>query len=476
MGSFLTDAVDRAIGEISDTKDREVLVKYFKKLGPALDKAVEDAVASAHNGARPMRDHDVKYQNMLTAFRNNGYLPGRAGRISLGDMIQRDVQRGRDFEAGKLKPEDFAGKGQDEAFYWNNPFLLPRVISNIVREPMEPLMVLKDLFTPVRFDSPLQSILVTAISTVGAGPLDMTEGDPYPEITSPEYAGAVTATMGQVGISARISESMRKYSQYDLMAMHLRACGVALARWKEKKAANNLLAWGETFRDNSDASVALHTTGRARDGRFNGSLCLQDLHNGYADFMADGFIPNTLIVHPMFWTVMASDPVMRNWAYALGPKQLWQRHQGDVGAVQAWSGAGQTNGLMHNTFMHDPTQIQTTMTPLPPGLFPYPLNMIVSPYIPYDPTTNTTTVVMCDRSEVGLLCINEEPNTAEWRNPETEIEKVRIRERYGFAVMNEGKAIRYFKNVILTRAFDYEDKMTWDAATADLPTAEAFDL
>ena len=54
---------------------------------------------------------------------------------------------------------------------------------------------------------------------------------------------------------------------------------------------------------------------------------------------------------------------------------------------------------------------------------------------------------MIDTKELGALCVIENPTMDEWDDPARDIKKVKIRERYGIAIFNEGQAISVARNV-----------------------------
>ena len=93
----------------------------------------------------------------------------------------------------------------------------------------------------------------------------------------------------------------------------------------------------------------------------------------------------------------------------------------------------------------------------------------MSPYVPYDPVNNSTNIGLIDSREVGVLTVAEDPTTTQWNDPERDIEQVKIRERYAVNVLNEGRAIRWAKNIIVTRSFDADDKLQLQIA-GPMPT------
>ena len=58
----------------------------------------------------------------------------------------------------------------------------------------------------------------------------------------------------------------------------------------------------------------------------------------------------------------------------------------------------------------------------------------------------------------GFVHVDEEPTTVEWRDESVEVVKVKIRERYGFAVAHEGQGVGVLRSVKVGQNF-------WDGTT-----------
>ena len=54
---------------------------------------------------------------------------------------------------------------------------------------------------------------------------------------------------------------------------------------------------------------------------------------------------------------------------------------------------------------------------------------------------------MFDARELGVLIVDEDVTTEEFDDPRVDIRKIKLRERYGIGILNEGKAIAVMKNV-----------------------------
>ena len=468
--SDVTDDQEKIIGTFFRDRVAPIMEDY---ISGRVDERVKDTLASQGFGRRTIRPMDRKFRNMMAAWRSGGYTPENPGvRITAHDMLRADSKRQKDFKSGALKKAEFVV--HDQTFHHDNPMLLPRLIANVVREPMEVEAKLTPLLQQIRWETPGRSVEFPAVSSMTAGNLDMGETDRYPEGML-EFGSTVTATIGKVGIKVRFTEEMLKFSQFDIMGLHLRAAGTALIRWKEQKAADHIMGSGITQFDNSSSDPADWTSGRDADLLFNGTFALQDIHDMYAAAINDGFIPNALMMNPMAWTIFAQDPTMRNWAYAQGASQgIWQRVRGEVAQMQQWAADPLNNTTFGPNAVHDPEQIQSTYTDVP-SLFPYPLQIIISPFINYNPVSNTTTIMLVDTRELGILAVNETVQQKEFEDPERDIMSVKLRERYAINVLNEGRAIRKAENVIIARSYDIDDKVHMQL-TGPVPTGKSFSL
>jgi hypothetical protein len=71
----------------------------------------------------------------------------------------------------------------------------------------------------------------------------------------------------------------------------------------------------------------------------------------------------------------------------------------------------------------------------------------VSPFVYFDPRRKITDIYMFDGNELGALVVDEEITTDEWKDPSVDITKIKMRERYAIAILQEGQAIGTIKNV-----------------------------
>lgn len=386
-------------------------------------------------------------------FANNGYVdPDGASFLPEKDKVK---QR---FEIEQLLNDVLAPA--------DIPILMPKVISKVVREAVEPVMVLTALLNQVRWQgSVIEFPSVGGMFAAAIGP-----GQEYPT-KELDMAGFTTAAIGKYGIQVRLTDEVIRYSIFDIVGLHLRAAGRALARLKEVNVANLILAQGMTSFNNLNpaaaaASIHGYTTGRDINTNGNFTLTIDDIFMMYADLVNAGFLPNTFIVNPIGWLIFARHSTLRQWAFE-GTRAMYKTVQGKPGFVgpegpnMGPSGASGPNMVALNQ--------TTTWAEHPKELFPAALSMVVSPFVPYNATLGTTDIILCDRTELGILVTDEDPTTERWDDPARDIQQIKIRERYGTALNNEGEGITIARYVSTDKGFDWEHDASFPVGTGYLP-------
>ena len=422
--------------EITDELVSTVAAKVFDKIGKAEEMPSRKMFSDAKLQG--------KYENADKIWRHNGY----ENTEDQFDPSKKDQKIGFKELVDALSTPDAS-------------ILIGKVVSNIVKEAIEPLLVGTSLLHTIRFSAG-QQITFPAAGAFTAE--DIPEGGEYPE-RKLEVAGTVTAFIGKSGVKVRITDEMLRYSQYDVMSMHIRAAGRALARHKETKIFNMVRNEGVTVFDNNIGN--LKTSGRASDGTGNGTITLDDLLIMYSKIVTKGFVPNAILMSPLGWLLFARDPVLRAFGFANGGP-MFGPMQGQPGMAKSWYQGGVNVGPVASA-----PYAATTYTNVP-NMFPSPLRVIVSPFLAYTAaagaTPAKTDIIMADTNELGIIVIDEDVTNEEWDDPNRDIRTIKFRERYGLGILNEGKAIAVAKNVSITKAYDLEDLLRWQAGTGALPT------
>jgi len=342
----------------------------------------------------------------------------------------------------------------------NAPMLMPKVISNIVKEAQEPLLVGTSLLQRINY-SYGQTITFPAVGALVAA--DVAEGQEYPERSLQMGGSTVTATIGKTGLAVKITEEMIRYSQFDVIGMHLRAAGRALARHKEVKIFNYIRAMGVPVFDNVTPTASLKgvCTGRDMSGAGNGAVTMDDIFDAYAQIITQGFFPNTLLMHPLTWVMFVKDATLRAFVLNNGGGTFFATWTGNPAGRAPWDSSSQGGlGMSGGQLITPPdaasgdtastlTEYPQTLNSAPvlPGYMNIPFRIIVSPFVPFDPRTKLTDIYMFDSSELGVLIVDEDLMTEEFDDPKVDIRKIKMRERYAIGILNEGMAIATLKNV-----------------------------
>ena len=353
----------------------------------------------------------------------------------------------------------------------NAPLLFPKVISNIVKEAAEPLLIGASLLQHINY-SYGQTITFPAVGALEAA--DIAEGQEYPERSLPIGGATVTANIGKSGVAVRITDEMVRYSQFDVIGMHLRAAGRALARWKETKIFNFIRSMGVSTFDNlfPNLSACGVCTGRDINGSPNGAVTMDDLFDSFAQIITQGFMPDTLLMHPLTWTMFVKDAQLRAFAMASGGGTFFATWTGNPAGRAPWDNSsqgglgvssgqnivpGQAGGGYSGAVQNAPHALTASdledypqtlnSAPVLPSYFGVPFRIIVSPFVFFDPRRKLTDIYMFDSNELGALVIDEAVTTEEFDDPRVDIKKIKIRERYGIGLFHEGQAIGKLANV-----------------------------
>ena len=415
--------------------------------------------------------------------RNRGELPDRDEKVSWEAFAEVISPKNRDaISSSEITP------------------LLQESMEILIREPVEPMMTITPLFDRVAAKGLNTQILAGAMGAVYAG--DVQESGTYPEVNF-QMGGAVsTAFIGKSGIAASFTDEALRYSTFDIMSKNLQLMGAAMVRHKEQKAVAFLKQLGTTLFDNLNPAQSIYgvLTGRglvedAVNGgsklSANGSMTMENLMRAMAHMSEEGFTPNVMLMHPLFYYTFVQDPVMRTMMLAHGGGSIFNPYTGNPGPLAPYSnGAMGSRGPSMGTKVVNPRGTGTaggdpagavtgvlersqemTSAPKIPSYFPFSFNIIVSPLCPYDPETETGDIFLLSSGNVGFHLVDEEATTVEWRDENTETVKIKIRERYGFAVAHEGQGIGVFRNV--KRAENMWDGSV-DARPGDIdPVSEA---
>jgi len=360
--------------------------------------------------------------------------------------------------------------------------LMEVALSEAIRMPIEPRMVLSGLFTKINQKGGITQIVTGIIGAVAAEDID--EGEDYPEVMIQRGDGSQVVTMGKSGIKMGFTEEALRYSTWDLVSMGLQLMRDALMRLKEQKAGRYMRNHGVVLYDNLSPSSSLFgtLTGRARDMTANGSMRMEDLFRGYAHMSEEGFPPDTLLMHPLHYLAGYRDPVMREMLIHHGQGAYIKAYSGSFGNNVPWDTlggragstglpvtpgdnvAGSAAGPQHGRDF----DIDVT-APIVSEVFPFPLRVMSSPYLPFDHTNMLGDMFLIKTGAVGLEMRDEEITLVEWDDKATDKTYIKLRERYSLNVIFDGMGIGVIRNVpALAQNYDGNLQYTVAGSTAEV--------
>lgn len=388
-------------------------------------------------------DDSSNYDRLESIFRLNGYDPKEQKTVSMADAM--DIP--------------------------NAAFLIPRVLTTFVQEGIEPMLIGSNLLQRIDYVPGMQTVF-PAIDVLTAR--EVGDGSSLP-IFNINVGGGQTfgVTVKRHGLQLRISDRFIEQSTYPFMQWWLKLAGQALARHREEYIFNFISMLGTVVFDNDAAArttgaapspVKGITTGRNLRGVFNGSMTMDDIYDMYAHTLTQGFIPDTLLVHPMSYLLWVKDPTMREFAIQAGGGNFFQAFTGNA-AAQAFAGQYNFGGLgagVGQTGKYVGGQLTGGQTATVQGLpqsqntAPQFLNylglsfrILVSPFVRFDPFGRTTDMMLFDRRNLGALIVDEDPHVNSWNDPQFKISNMGIEESYGFGIINEAQAVTVAKNVAM---------------------------
>ena len=342
------------------------------------------------------------------------------------------------------------------------PEFVPKVINEAVIGPIEPNLVITGLMYHMPYESG-QHITMPVMGSL-QGEWDVGPQEEFREVNLFTAGGVAISSVGKTGASIKFDEETMRYGKagFGIVEHYTTEVVKALRRYKEQKAVRMLMNTGFVAYDNMIPSASQwgNTHGRGFTGAGNGSFIMEDLLHASISIMENGFNPNLLIMHPLCWLIFIQDPNFRQFALNSGGGVFFQRWNGNAVAqdpvATALGGKGISAGrsvrpmAAPNGTASDPkaTAINRTATPIIPSYFGGgPIDIIVSPFMPYDETRNVTSIVLADREQLGYFFLDQELGAIRIEEPLRDMFKIRLKERYSFGIKNEGFGISHIRNI-----------------------------
>lgn len=309
--------------------------------------------------------------------------------------------------------------------------MMPKVMQGVMRQAAEPIYLGTKLMR--RINKP-KSTTIEFPSVGVLRAMDISEGMPYPiqNLDVQQHRATTSVRTGKVGLIVQVTEETIRESDWDVIGMHLQEAGRAMARRKEEKVFKEFMTHGWTVFDNDVRSQypEAGTNGRGISGEHNDTLAVEDIIDMYASLALNGFTPTDVLLHtltmPIFW---------RN-------EMLGVFGQAALGGY----------GIDYNNVTY-PSPSLTLNPDDVQGRLPIPLNVLFTPFMPFDFATKQFSMIMLDRNEVGVIVVNTDMIVEQWDVPERDIRAIKAMERYGVGCLHSGRAIAVAKNIAYNQTY-----------------------
>ena len=298
--------------------------------------------------------------------------------------------------------------------------LFPKVISRTLKEAAEPQLLVTPLLSVVRLGKG-RSLEFPAVNAIQAA--EIPEGQEYPE-QALAFAKQIEGKVSKKGVKLAFTEEVIADSLWDIVGLHVRAAGRAMARLKEQIALSRFKDAATVVFDNDGGTA---TTGRGIDGAANDTVTWDDVIDMAAVLMAEKHIPTDFILHPLMWSVFLKDAIFHTGGSAAAVNTSWgYRPQSEGAALNATAPMG--------------------------------LNVIVSPFVSFTAKNGNTPaksdLFLIDRNEVGTLLVKDDMSTDQFDDPSRDIRQMKMKERYDIVMLGDGEGITVAKNVSLARNYE----------------------
>ena len=299
-----------------------------------------------------------------------------------------------------------------EAFFTADaPILFPKVMANVLREAAEPEYTVSALFDVVRTDG--RVVEFPAVNSIQAA--EIAEGQEYPE-QQLAFAKQAEGKVTKKGVKLNFTEEVINDSQWDIVGLHIRAAGRAMARLKEQIAIDRFTEQANIKFDNSSST---QTTGLGADGVANDTLSWDDLMDMAAELHSNFHSPTDLLMNHLAWPMFAKSHGL--------------------------------NG-MHDLTRTNPTSLPANEQAAYASVAPLGLNVLLSRFVRL--AGGVTDLYLIDRNEIGANLVREEMSTEEFDDPTRDLRALKMRERYDLVVYGEGEGIVMAKELAVAPSYE----------------------
>ena len=232
----------------------------------------------------------------------------------------------------------FTGKGLDgrprqvENIPWSEAtttsdasIILPRIISNILKEPLEPVYFLSQIADEMIIQG--RNPLSIEFPKVGALSAERVGEDGVYKHTAAVWGKETTSIkIEKWGLMTSISDELNENAIFPLLTLLARMCRNAVDRRIESLLFNTMDTVARPMFDNQSDDTAFHTSGLDTAQAANYSFSHFDLIDMMGRLVNNRYGVTDVLAHPMAWSVFALDPFLRATFFHSGTMgaQVWQ--------------------------------------------------------------------------------------------------------------------------------------------------------
>lgn len=394
------------------------------------------------------------YSEFRDSWRSGGYVLDEDGNqskkaLALGDVLDAMPKEQMTKLEDNINTSDFS--------YW-----IPTVIQEVIKDAVEPIAIGTRLLQNLPF-VPGQVINIGALGAITA-PFTLPESGEYPEVSVEMGPGTAISNTGKYGCAIKFTDEIRRYSSMPIIDLHVSKVVQAMTRFKEQIIFNFIAGQGQVAFDNltPSASEIGATSGLGIDGIANGSLTMDDLFEAVKMVMRNGYMPDTIILHPATWMMWVKDPILREFqlnhgggvwfaSWSGNPAVVhnpWPNMNGlGIGKGNVTHGAGNAGGYPVTPASQFP-QNMTAAPKLPPYANGLPnMDIIVTPNMPFNAETGLTDIIVCNRSTLGYYIEEHGIKMSDFTDPRNDLYKIKLLERWTLASNEEAQGVVTIKNV-----------------------------
>lgn len=305
--------------------------------------------------------------------------------------------------------------------------LIPKVLIGQARKAADPVYLASKFFTKMT----LKNGQVTMFPEFGVmRAYDVAEGQEIPQNSIDwQLKTNNLIKVGKSGIRIQYSDELFRDVEFDIVNMLVSEAGRALARHKEQKAFTEWLAHGHVAIDNELRRqdpvkfAKAGSTGLDFEGHRNDTMSLDDYLDLFIICYNNGYTPTDLVMHPLVWPAFVK--------------------QGFVGGVPVFDKEAKAN--VGGKITLGPESVQ--------GKIPFGFNVNLSPFAPLDKVNRTFDMFCVDGNNVGVEIVRDPIRTESFVDPARDLTNIKMIERYGFGIHDEGRAIVQARNISLAKSY-----------------------